>query len=332
MDFKLLIFFITLHITISVYDLQADIPKGYEIAPWHGFKPSAITYSFDDGTPNHLLKAIPLLNKYNLKASFNLITKNSNDWEGYKAAAENGHEIASHTITHSHLQQQDKETQTQEFKESKKLIEKMVGQECVTLVYPYCESGDIEIQKKYYISARSCSRQLISPNPSDMFDLSSFGIGSESNYKTAEDINALADKALEQKKWLVYLIHGIDGQSYSPFDSFELENHLKYVIKKDSFWVATFKDVSKYILEANSLVISENKNEDGETVIEVSAGYKTELTKLDVPVTISRELEDNCENVVIMKEDHLNEIDVQMEGGKVIFDVVPDEKYIMKCL
>lgn len=128
------------------------------------------------------------------------------------------------------------------------------------------------------------------------------------------------------------MIHGIDGQGYSPFDSFELENHLKYIIKKDNFWVATFKDVSKYILEANSLVIVENKNEDGEIVIEVSTGYKNELTKLDMPVTISRDLEDNCESVVIMKEDHLSEIDIQIEGGKVIFDFVPEEKYIKKCL
>ena len=89
-------------------------------------------------------------------------------------------------------------------------------------IYIYCEAGDIDLQKKYYISGRSCSHQLISHNPSDMFDLSSFEIGSESSYKTAEDINALADKALEQKKWFVYLIHGIDNQGYSPFDSLEL--------------------------------------------------------------------------------------------------------------
>ena len=51
-----------------------------------------------------------------------------------------------------------------------------------------------------------------------------------------------------------------------------------------------------------------------------------------MPVTVSRKLEDNCENVVIMKEDYLSEIDIQVEAGKVIFDVVPEEKYILKCL
>ena len=51
-----------------------------------------------------------------------------------------------------------------------------------------------------------------------------------------------------------------------------------------------------------------------------------------MPVTVSRKLEDNCENVVIMKEDYFSEIDIQVEAGKVIFDVVSEEKYILKCL
>ena len=331
MKIQFLIIFLSFYISLSVYDLTPKIPEEYEIAPWHGFMPSAITYSFDDGSKNHLEKVVPLFDKYDLKASFNLITNIRNDWDGYKAAADNGHEISSHTITHSHLKEQDDETQNQEYKESKKLIEKMVEHECVTLVYPYCEAGNYDLIKKYYISARSCSRKYISSNPDDMFDLSSFGIGNESNYKTADDLNGLVDKALEQKKWIVFLIHGIDGQAYSPFESFELETHLKYVLKKDSFWVATFKDVSKYILEANSLIIAENENDDGDIVIEISTEYKTELTVLDVPVTISRKLDKKCKKVNIINENDSSKIDVEIKDGKAIFDVIPDEKYIMKC-
>ena len=103
MKLPFLIIFLSYYISLSVYDLAPKIPEEYEIAPWHGFMPSAITYSFDDGSKNHLEKVVPLFDKYNLKASFNLITKIRNDWDGYKAAAENGHEISSHTITHSHL-------------------------------------------------------------------------------------------------------------------------------------------------------------------------------------------------------------------------------------
>ena len=328
------IFFQILQISLSLSGLHQNIPYEYEVAPWYSFKDAVITYSFDDGTPNHLKKAIPLLDKYNLKASFNLITNKDNDWRGYKAASENGHEIASHTITHPNLKEQDYQTQVEELKESKKLIEKMVGQECITLVYPYCVVGDYDIAKKYYISGRSCSHQYINSNPKDMFDLSSFGIGNESDHQTGESLNEIVDKALVDKTWVVFLIHGVDfddADAYSPFEIKELEKHFEYVTKKGSFWVATFKDVSKYILEANSLIIFENKNMEGNTVIKVSTGYKTDITKLDVPVSVSRVLDEQYKKVSIVKESDLSEIEGEIKNGKIIFDVVPGEKYIMKC-
>ena len=139
----------------------------------------------------------------------------------------------------------------------------MIGQECLTLVYSYCIAGDYDIAKKYYISGRSCSYQYISSNPNDMLDLSSFVIGNEIDHQNGENMNEIVDKVTELKKWVVFLIHGVhfdDGDAYSPFEVSKLEKHFQYVIKKDNFWVATFKDVSKYILEANSLNIFENKN------------------------------------------------------------------------
>ena len=331
MNHILFLIFTILSFSISIDCLTQKIPKEYEVAPWYGFKTAAITYSFDDGTSGHLKVAVPLLDKYNFKGSFNLITQINNNYRGFKAAAKNGHEIASHTITHPNLKDQDREIQTQELKESKKTIEKNIDQECVTLVYPYCVPGDYDIAKKYYISARGCSGQYIEHNTTNMFDLSSFGIGDQSSFQTAEDLNNLVKGGLEQKKWTVFLIHGIDDDGgYSPISSLELEKHFEYVAKND-FWVATFRDVSKYILEANSLVIEESTDDEGNTVIDVSVEYKTTITKLDVPVTVSRLLDAKCPKVSIIKANDLLEIKTKVIDEKVIFDVIPNEKYIMTC-
>ena len=64
----------------------------------------------------------------------------------------------------------------------------MIGQECITLVYPYCDAGDYDLEKKYFISASSCSGDLIGPNPEDMFELSSIVIGNKTEYKTGKDL------------------------------------------------------------------------------------------------------------------------------------------------
>ena len=118
---KLISFLINLTLLINY---TPNIPNKYEIASWYDFKPAAITYSFDDGTYNQIQKGVPLLDKYYFKGSFNLITSKNNDWEAYRKAAENGHEISSHTVNHLNLKEIDIETQIMELKESKKIIEK----------------------------------------------------------------------------------------------------------------------------------------------------------------------------------------------------------------
>ena len=330
---KVIIVFLYAHLIFNLTSYIPKVPKDYEIAPWYDYKPAVITYSFDDGTFNQIQKGLPLLDKYYFKGSFNLITSWSHDWEAYKKAAENGHEISSHTVNHPNLKDLDIETQTSELKDSKKFIEKMVRQECVTLVYPYCNAGDYDLAKKYFISARSCSGDLIDPSPKDMFELSSIVIGNKTEYKSGRDLNKLVEKAFEENKWIVFLIHGIDGDGgYSPIDSYEFESHLRYVKSyEDRYWVATFKDVSKYILEANSLIIKDNKNEEGDIIIEVSCEYTTNITKLDFPLTISRTISSNCLKPIVLNYNNLKVIKKRIILDKIIFDVVPGEKYILKC-
>ena len=140
-------------------------------------------------------------------------------------------------------------------------------------------------------------------------------------------LNNLADNAAQQNKWAVYLIHGIDGDGgYSPISSSELDQHFSYIKQQDKWWVATFKDVSKYILEANNLVITETGN-DSAYIIVVSCSYQTSVTRLDVPVTIARKV--SCSNPLV-KQNGSNIISTPY-NGKVIFDVIPGNKYTIQC-
>ena len=316
-------------LVISPYDLTPDIPEGYTIAPWYKFKPSVITYSYDDGSANHLKVAVPLMDKYGFKGSFNLITCMNNDYAAFQLAAENGHEIASHTITHKNLMDLSIEEQEKEVSESKYLIEEKIGQDCVTLVYPYCAVSDQAVLEKYYISARRCSWDYISSNPTNMYKLGSFVVGNETTFLTAKDLNKIVDKSLQKKTWVVFLIHGIDDDGgYSHFDSKELEQHFEYVKKSDQFWVGTFRDVSKYILEANSLVIKEAETTQG-IYINVDTYYKTTITNLDFPVTISKVYE--CSQPYVIDTTLGSDVELELEDGKVIFDVVPEHNYILQC-
>ena len=71
----------------------------------------------------------------------------------FKSAAQKGHEIASHTVSHSNLNGAGEN----ELSQSKQIIERNIGQECVTIVYPNCVTGNKGQISNYYISGRTCS-------------------------------------------------------------------------------------------------------------------------------------------------------------------------------
>lgn len=269
------------------------------------------------------------MDKFGFKGSFNLITSLDNDFPAYKIAAENGHEIASHTVTHPNLKDLSSEEQEYEVSESKYLIESKIGQDCVTLVYPYCVASNEEILEKYYISARTCSWQYIPSNPKNMFQLGSFPVGNETVYPLGSDMNKQVRFALQRKSWIVFLIHGIDDDGgYSFIESKELESHFEYVKETDKYWVGTFRDISKYILEANSLIIKEEEDGRG-TLINVDTKYKTSVTKLDFPVTVSKVF--NCSKPSVKDTTLLTNVELKLEDDKIIFDVIPGHEYLIQC-
>lgn len=308
--------------------INAQIPEGYEVAQWKDFRQAAITYSFDDGTPNQIPAAVPTLEKYGYRGTFNLVTDWVKEWDGWKRISDNGHEIASHTVSHPYLDKLTAEQQTVELAKSKEIIEQNVGKECVTMVYPYCVRGNDSIVADYYISARICCESFSSPSPQNMFAIASRLVGTESQYlKNTYDFNMWAKLAVKENGWCVFLIHGIDNDGgYSPIKSIDLDSHLKFVQENEpTFWVGTFAEVSKYIIERNSLILSEKQHgEELEVSAEVSAQSK--LTKFDYPVTIKRQLP-NGKNAIVTHNGKV--IDSKIDNGYIIFDVVPGNTYLL---
>ena len=313
---------------IMANTVKAQIPDGYEIATWHNFSKAAITYSFDDGTPNQIPVAVPLLNKYGFHGTFNLITSWVKDWSEWKNVAQKGHEIASHTVTHANFGQTPEDKQEIELAKSKDTIEMMIGKECITMVYPYCVRGNDQIVARHYISARGCSGQIGAPTPENMFDITSRVVGTESDMQTADNFNNWVADATAKNGWCVFLIHALDGDGgYSPIQSSEFEAHLKYVKQQGmTYWVGTFAEISKYIIERNALTINARQDND---FFEITIGCtaQSQLTKFDQPVTIKRRLPEGCTTARIVRNN--SEVPSVIADGCIVFDVVPDEVYVL---
>src|SRR5690242_14401501 len=80
--------------------LIAPEDETLKIAPWNGYK-GAVSFTFDDGDPSHLSVAIPELDKHKIRGTFFLIVKGIGAPDPWKKAMATGHEIASHSQTHT---------------------------------------------------------------------------------------------------------------------------------------------------------------------------------------------------------------------------------------
>ena len=85
-------------------DPTDDSDINYNIATWKDFKTASVSLTFDDGVITQFTKALPILDRYNLKGSFFIVINEMPiSWGQIKSYVDNGHEFGSHTLTHPFL-------------------------------------------------------------------------------------------------------------------------------------------------------------------------------------------------------------------------------------
>lgn len=125
----------------------------------------AVTFSYDDGVTQDL-KLIEILNRYGLKATFNLNsggfgTRESKFIDGVLVYRDKvfshdvkhiyeGHEVASHTVNHPDLTKLDDDTIVYQIEEDRKRLSDLVGYEIKGFAYPcgYVDERVISVLKE----------------------------------------------------------------------------------------------------------------------------------------------------------------------------------------
>jgi len=132
----------------------------------------SVVLTFDDGYKDNLVNALPILKKYNFKATiFVIINRFDNDWSIYRKA-KNANivnhidklsdddikillqsgliEIGAHTMNHKNFSKLSFEEKENEILESKKILEEKFAIECKTFSYPFgiYNKGDEDMVKE----------------------------------------------------------------------------------------------------------------------------------------------------------------------------------------
>jgi len=304
----------------------SQVDPAYKIADWYGFKSAAVSYTFDDLTSNQLPVAMPIFDQYGYKMTFNVVINwSGNSWGALKTASQNGHEIASHTVSHSSLDGLSDNDQATEMGSSKSTIESKTGSKCVTIAYPNCNEPKISIADDYYIAGRTCSGQIVSKSPNDFFRISSIICGDQSSNTTAQSLNSKAGSAANSNGWCVFLFHGIDGDGgYSSFSSSELSSHLGFMNQNAStYWIGTFAEVAKYIKERDNASISETEVSADSITVNITAGLATDI--YNQPLSIRRQLPSAWEGANVYSGQTKTASEIVNENGTdyIQFEAVP---------
>jgi len=198
---------------------------------------SLISLTFDDGREEQYSKFYPILDEYDLKATFYIVTERINwkgvmRWDELKTLQKDGNEIGSHTHTHPHLTTLSDDELDFEFKKSHDILRPF---DCCTLAYPYGEYDEriVDHAKKYFIAARGHHNPNIrSKDPEanldlnqDRFKLKIYPIehviqsrttGALQNYslfalpfsKFKQTLKELIEYNIKRKAWIIFAVHG----------------------------------------------------------------------------------------------------------------------------
>jgi O-glycosyl hydrolase len=303
------------------------IASGYEVGTWRGFKSAAITFSLDDGCAKQLPVALPLFNQYNFNVTLFTVTNWVSSWSALQSAANQGHEIGSHTVTHLTLSTASTADQTAELTNSQNIINtNITTQKCRTIAYPNCTGGTESLCSQYYIAGRTCSGSINSNTPSNFYALSSFICGSEGTVATLSDFTAKASAAASSNGWCVYLIHGIDDDGgYSPLSSTILSQSLAYFNTNSStYWVSTFYNVARYIKERNDVSVTVTSSTTNS--ISLTMTDNLDNTIYNYPLTLRRALPTGWTSAIVTQNGSAVSSSIVTNGStsSIMFDVVPD--------
>jgi peptidoglycan/xylan/chitin deacetylase (PgdA/CDA1 family) len=306
--------------------------KPYEVAIWNGFTQTAVNYTFDDGCSNQFAIARPMFDELGFPMTLFTVTSWSPNWTVLKEMAANGHEIASHTVTHPNFGHITVENQTTELRDSKETIDnKIPDNTWQTLAYPYCVKGVDSIVNKYYIAARGCQGFIEFKTPIDYLNVSSVIVGDQGTIKSVANFKTNFENAAQKNGWLVFLIHGIDNDGgYSPISSTELQKSLDFLSPRTSkFWVTTFGNAARYAKERDAVTVKEILNQDTLMTLTVTDTLVDSIYNL--PITIRRPLPQDWPSADVTQDSVVVPRRIVKTDTIVYltFDVVPDAGNVM---
>ncbi|HSJ67915.1 MAG TPA: polysaccharide deacetylase family protein [Anditalea sp.] len=260
-----------------------------------------------------------------------------NTWDEFRSYAKRGHEFGSHTITHPRLAVLDKANLLYELEKSREDIQKQLGAEhTFSAEGPFGTEDERVMEYAYEIYPALRNRM-----PHDFLEELNRSNRKDPGTSDREYVQwqrgPLRNVPMETMKswvdqtaqigniWLVLVFHGVDGIGWEPRTGEELKEYFSYIKSKEKeLWIATFKDVTKYIRERMAAKVNYKLEE--ETLI-VTLTHSLEHDLYDYPLTLKTYIPEDWVKPAVKggKRTDYPQVRRDDNGSYIIYQAIPNK-------
>ncbi|SKB91851.1 polysaccharide deacetylase family protein [Daejeonella lutea] len=303
----------------------------------------------DAGRPAEAYKIIDDLYKKVRAGEFTSGNKTNNEvdeargvtWDDIRTYAAQGHEFASHTVTHPRLAALDELNMMYELEKSKADILKQLGSRYTfSAEGPYGTENErvMEYAHKVYPALRNRMPETFMEelnrssrkNPG-LFKKEYVQWQRGATTKTPMPLmkSWIDTTAVKDNIWLVLVIHGVDGIGWEALTSQALDEYFQYMKARDKdLWIATFADATKYMRERMN---AEIKTTTKKNSVSVRLTHGLDKMMYDIPLTLKTYVPAGWKEIQVKqgKQNTRHKVQQDGNGSFVLYRAVPNSDQII---
>jgi len=257
-------------------------------------------------------------------------------WDELKVYAAQGHEFASHSVSHPQFGILDDANMVYELDKSKEEILNNLGPEhTFSIECPYGTENErvMDFTFKRYPAVRN---RMPEPFLEEINRWNDKNPGTSIKEYVQWQRGPLTETPIELMQswidtctvnnniWLVLVFHGVEGIGWEPVPGNILETFFNYIRSNENkIWVATFQDVTKYIRERMNSVIKSTKIGNS---IHVELNHNLDPELYNLPLTLKTYVPSDWESVKVKQGEKYWSLETRNDknGDFVLYQALPN--------
>jgi peptidoglycan/xylan/chitin deacetylase (PgdA/CDA1 family) len=231
---------------------------------WPDGKRAAVSLSFDDARISQVETGLPILDSFDVRATFYLGLWNVPlAPDAWRAAAARGHEIGNHTINHPctgnfswckvHLEVYTLEHMEQELTGAQDAIRQAIGVTPTTFAYPcgnkFVGRGEatrsyVPLVSRHFLAGRGFRDET--PNLPAVCDLAQVA-GVDADRYPFETLKGWIDRTVDCGGWLCFVNHDVSPTLPQGITPDTLKRLCAYLAGREDVWVDTIANVASHL-------------------------------------------------------------------------------------